>query len=215
MSSDLNVEQVQQKEVAIAVTTKNSTCKGDQESIRGESNTNNDANLLHQPQDLRDIQPLSKDYIGLPISYWNIGINGKVPTLYPFLIVLNNVSSAFYTSSVQLVNLFWNYQIVYGICYDAYYPPPNYNQKFKPWIYWGWTANAAILLIIAILVSNTTDPYSFVVLLTIGNFFEIVAVCWLPPWMVSILGRCNTNSRNNADRCTQSTINFNRADICF
>ena len=74
------------------------------------------------------------------------------------------------------MNLFWNYQIVYGICYDAYYPPPNYNQKFKPWIYWGWTANAAILLIIAILVSNTTDPYSFVVLLTIGNFFEIVAV---------------------------------------
>lgn len=49
----MNVEQVQQKEVAIAVTTKNSTCKGDQESIEGEANTNNDANLLHQQQDLR------------------------------------------------------------------------------------------------------------------------------------------------------------------
>ena len=120
MSSDLSVEKEHHGEITIG--------NGDKESKGGEANNN----------DLRDIHPLSKDYIGLPISYWNIGINSGVGvTLYPFLIVLNNVSSAFYTSSVQLVNLFWNYQIVYGICYDAYYPPPKHNQKFKPWICWG------------------------------------------------------------------------------
>ena len=172
MSSDLSVEKEHHEEVAIAVTAK--TGNDDQESNGGEAN--NDADVSHQPQDLRDIQPLSKDYIGLPISYWNIGINSGVGlTLYPFLIVLNNVSSAFYTSSVQLVYLFWNYKIFYGIFYDAYYPPPKHDQKFKPWICLGWTANAAMLLAIAILGSNTTDPSSFVVLLTISNFFEIIA----------------------------------------
>ena len=63
MSSDLSVEKEHHEEVAIAVTTK--TGNDDQESNGGEAN--NDADVSHQPQDLRDIQPLSKDYIGLPI----------------------------------------------------------------------------------------------------------------------------------------------------
>ena len=148
---------------------------GDQESNGGEANNNND-NVSHPPQDLRDIQPLSKEYIGLPISYGNIGVNMAVTTtLYPFLIVLNNASSAFYTSSQQLVTLFWNYKIVYGIFYDAYYPPPKHDQKFKPWICLGWTANATMLFVIAILGSNTMSPSAFVILLTVSNFFEIVA----------------------------------------
>jgi len=179
MSCDLSVEKDPAKdhpeEDALAVTTK----IGNDDGL--EANNDNDVSndISHQPPqaDLRDIQPLSKEYIGLPISYWNIGINdGIYSTMYPFLIVLHNVSSAFYTSAQQLVNLFWSYKLFYGIFYDAYYPPPSHNQKFKPWIGLGWTFNAIMLLVIAILGSKySLTPSAFVVLLTITNFFEIVA----------------------------------------
>ena len=73
--------------------------------------------------------------------------------------LLNNLASAFYTSSVQLVvKLFWSDKIVYGIFLRyAYYPPPNHDQKFKPLICFEWIIANAIVMLLAIAITGSNE----------------------------------------------------------
>jgi hypothetical protein len=123
--------------------------------------------------EVRDIKPFSREFLGIPTSYFSVGLvsTGINSPLYPYLIVLNDVSSAYYTSAQSLVIIFWSYKIFYGILYDIYYP---LGWKFKAWICFGWTCTCALLLPIA-LKGNDMAESTFVMLLTVTNFFYVSA----------------------------------------
>ena len=132
-----------------------------------------DTEPLEESIELRDIKPFSREFLGIPTSYFSVGFvqGGLNSPLYPYLIVLNDVSSAYYTSAGNLVSIFWSYKIFYGIFYDIYYP---LGMKFKPWICFGWTCTCAILLPIAI-AGNNISVNVFVILLTVANFLYVAA----------------------------------------
>ena len=154
-----------------------------------------DIESLEQSIDLRDIKPFSREFLGIPTSYFSVGLTnaGINSPLYPYLIVLNDVSSAYYTSAQNLVIIFWSYKIFYGILYDIYYP---LGWKFKAWICLGWTCTCAILLPVAIAGSNLAVSI-FVILLTVANFFYVSADTAADGFQTWVTKREKPNQRGN------------------
>ena len=60
-----------------------------------------------------EIDPFSKDYVGLTASYLEVGamLGTSSSLLYPLLIVKNGVSSSFMAASQSVVMLWWSYKV--------------------------------------------------------------------------------------------------------
>ena len=60
-----------------------------------------------------EINPFSKDYVGLTASYLEVGamLGTSSSLLYPLLIVKNGVSSSFMAASHSVVMLWWSYKV--------------------------------------------------------------------------------------------------------
>lgn len=60
-----------------------------------------------------EINPFSKDYVGLTASYLGVGamLGTSSSLLYPLLIVKNGVSSSFMAASHSVVMLWWSYKV--------------------------------------------------------------------------------------------------------
>jgi len=155
----------------------------------------NDVEPLAQSIDLPDIKPFSREFLGIPTSYFSVGLiaAGIKAPLYPYLIVLNDVSSAFFVSAQNLTSIFQSYKILYGILYDMYYP---LGWRFKSWMCFGWTCASAVLLAVAIAGSHLSLS-TFVILLTVADFFYISAETAADAFQTWVTKREKPNQRGN------------------
>ena len=82
---------------------------------------------------LEELNPWSKDLIGIPINYISVGVvyAGSVSILYPILVIQHAVDTAFFAAASSLVTVFWSYKIFFGLLCDCL---PIFGQKWKPYI---------------------------------------------------------------------------------
>eukprot|EP01135_Chromosphaera_perkinsii_P002185 Nk52_evm20s218 gene=Nk52_evmTU20s218 len=116
----------------------------------------------------------SRKYFGLACSYYIVGIFlGLVGFLQPLVIILNHKDSAFYTSSQQLITIFWSYKIFYGFFID-FCPVLGYSKKFYQ--LFGSGVSIAITFVLAF-VAESLSIEAILGLMTVQNFFSVMADC--------------------------------------
>mmetsp|Transcript_22039 Transcript_22039/g.52065 ORF Transcript_22039/g.52065 Transcript_22039/m.52065 type:complete len:666 (+) Transcript_22039:188-2185(+) len=120
-----------------------------------------------------EINPFSKDYVGLTASYLGVGamLGSSSSLLYPLLIVKNGVSSSFMAASHSVVMLWWSYKILFGFLSDCF---PIFGFKRRPYIIFGWVMCLFTLLCLA-RGGNDISASNVVVLLSVCNLCYVFA----------------------------------------
>ncbi|CAB9496879.1 Folate-Biopterin Transporter (FBT) Family [Seminavis robusta] len=124
-------------------------------------------------EEKEELNPWSKELIGIPINYFSVGVvyAGSVSILYPVLVIQHGVDTAFFTAAASLVTVFWSFKIFFGILCDCL---PIYGQKWKPYITVGWILCAAALMVLASM-GKDVSPTSLVIMLTLANLGYVAA----------------------------------------
>ena len=116
----------------------------------------------------------SRKYFGLACSYFIVGIFlGISGFLQPLVILLNHKDAVFYSSSAQLITIFWSYKVFYGFFID-FVPIFGYSKKIYQLL--GSGVSIAITFVLAF-VSEEMSIEAILGLMTIQNFFSVMADC--------------------------------------
>jgi len=121
----------------------------------------------------KELNPWSKAHIGIPINYYCIGLilSGSTHILYPLLIINQGVNANFYAAASQLVQIFWNYKILFGTLCDCF-PIMGYHRK--PYIILGWVLCACALVGLAS-KGRDVSAVDVVTMMTFANFGYMMA----------------------------------------
>jgi hypothetical protein len=132
-----------------------------------------DSNIEGSTEKPEELNPWSKELIGIPINYFSVGVvyAGSVSILYPFLVIEYGVDTNFFTAAISLVTVFWSYKIFFGLLCDCL---PIFGQKWKPYIVIGWVLCAAMLVVLASL-GEEVSPTNLVIMLTLANLGYVCA----------------------------------------
>ena len=144
-------------------------------------------------EQLEELNPWSKDLIGIPINYISVGVvyAGSVSILYPILVIQQGVETAFFAAASSLVTVFWSYKIFFGLLCDCL---PIFGQKWKPYITMGWVLCAVMLIILASM-GDEVSATNLVIMLTLANLGYVAADVAADGFMVWIAHRESDNKR--------------------
>jgi hypothetical protein len=100
----------------------------------------------HADGDQPQIDPLSRDYVGIIANYFSVGlmVGGSTSVLYPVLVVKAGVTSSMLAASYATVMVFWSYKVIFGFLSDCF---PIFGYKRKPYIAIGVSLRLVYLVI--------------------------------------------------------------------
>ena len=170
-------------------------------------------NLISHEQDEKvAINPWSKKYIGIVISYISVGMmyGGTTSILYPILIIHEGVTSSLYTACISLVTIFWSYKIIFGMFSDVL---PIFGYKRKSYMVLGWMVCASTLLYVS-LSSNILSWKNLVLMFTIANMGYVLADVAADAFMVYIANNHETkDQKGNMQTLVYSCFYFGQVVI--